>query len=332
MVIAIIAVLIGLLLPAVQSAREAARRAQCVNNLKQIGLGMHNYHSTYESFPMLGGIPSTGFAGNSRSNGHGPSVMVYLLGYMEQTPLSNAFNFQWGNVTCCDGIQNTNSTVRDTVVTSYLCPSDPGGTALRPGGNYAPTVGPQFNIHSRATSTSGVGVGMWAARVAYGIRDCTDGTSNTVAFGEALIGDANVGSRNGAEYYNCLAWPGNANGSGTDMIMPLAVANLRTYIQSCNAAREARTSELNGARRYWAAHRFGIGPVVAMLMPPNSPNADCNNTHDNGNLAMRSRHPGGINCLLTDGSVRFVKNTVSEVTWWAIGTKAGGEVVSSDAY
>src|SRR5215218_8945832 len=125
-VIAIIAVLIALLLPAVQAAREAARRSQCVNNLKQIGLAMHNYHATHDAFPMLGGIPSTGFAGNSTSIGHGPSVLVYLLSNVEQTALSNAFNFSWANVTCCAPNTVANATVINAQVKTYLCPTDTG--------------------------------------------------------------------------------------------------------------------------------------------------------------------------------------------------------------
>src|SRR2546426_7654197 len=91
-VIAIIAVLIALLLPAVQSAREAARRSQCVNNLKQLGLALHNYHTANDSFPLLIG------AGADQSLWHGPSILVYLLNYIEQQPLSNAFNFSAGSV------------------------------------------------------------------------------------------------------------------------------------------------------------------------------------------------------------------------------------------
>jgi prepilin-type N-terminal cleavage/methylation domain-containing protein/prepilin-type processing-associated H-X9-DG protein len=330
-VIAIIGVLIALLLPAVQAAREAARRSQCSNNLKQIGLAMHNYHSTHDSFPMLGGIPTnaTQITNASSSIGHGPSVLVYLLSNMEQSALYNAFNFSWGNVTCCSGMENTNTTVRNSSVSAYLCPSDPGSTIYRTGTSYGATVGAQFNLHSPVTCSCGVGVGMWAARVAYGIRDISDGTSNTVAFGEVLIGDANVASRNGAEFYNCVAWPGNANGSQADMVMPVAVGNLRTYTTKCDAT---TASEQNNARQYWASHRIGVGPVVASLMTPNAKRRDCQNTNENGNLAMRSRHSGGLNCLMGDGSVRYIKDSVTEATWWALGSKAGGEVVSSSDF
>jgi len=328
-VIAIIAVLIALLLPAVQAAREAARRSQCVNNLKQIGLALHNYHSTNDRFPMLGGGPSPTDTGI----GHGPSVLVFLLSNMEQTALYNAFNFSMGNVTCCSTSTVYNQTVINASVSAYLCPSDPGTTVFKQATSYVATVGPQFNIWSVINNSSGVGVGMFAGKVSFGLRDCTDGSSNTVAFGEALIGDNSAAGRNGAEFYNCVSWTGsNVNGSGVDMTMPAGLTNLNSYVAACNTARQTAANEANNGRQYWAVARFGQGAIASMIQTPNSKNGDCQNTNDNGTITMRSKHSGGINTLFTDGSVKLVKDSVNQTTWWAIGTKAGGEVVDANSY
>ena len=332
-VIAIIAVLIALLLPAVQAAREAARRAQCTNNLKQIGLGLHNYHSSFNSFPMMNGVSLP----VDNSNWHGVSLLVLLLNNMEQTQLYNAYNF---NASAVIGAAATytdiNTTVTLTQVNTFICPSDSSGpTVFRYGTNYDCTIGPQFNFYSITTSSSGVGVGMFADRVAYGVKDCVDGTSNTIAFGEALIGDNTAAIFNGAEYYNCQSWPNDNNGgggSGADMVMPGAVNNLNAYITLCNTARTNNTSQQNDRNSYWAAGRMAQGPITSMLTPPNSPAADCDINSGTGMFAMRSRHPGGINALFCDGSVRYIKNTINTQTWWALGTKAAGEVISSDQY
>ena len=332
-VIAIIAVLIALLLPAVQAAREAARRTQCVNNLKQLGLAMHNYHSTNNSFPILIGV------GADQNFWHGPSVLVYLLGYEEQTALSNGFNFSWASV-IGDVLANTvvNSTVARSNVAGYVCPSDTSGPkAFRQGGNYCASVGPQF-LYS--DGTAGVGVGAFAAGAsntsghAFGVVDFTDGTSNTVAFGEALIGDNVGGSNNGAERYTNLPWPVNPSyGSGPNQTMPAGQPYLVTYLTRCNAARASIASEINDAQSYWAAGRMHQGPIISMMTPPNTKDADCTfYPAQAGMFAMRSRHAGGVNVMLADGSVRFVKSTVSVAAWWAIGTKAGNEALSSDSY
>jgi prepilin-type N-terminal cleavage/methylation domain-containing protein/prepilin-type processing-associated H-X9-DG protein len=333
-VIAIIAVLIALLLPAVQAAREAARRSSCVNNLKQIGLALHNYHSSNDVFPMLNGISNA----IDNSNWHGPSVLAFLLSNMEQTSMYNSFNFPGGAVVGAAATYTTvNSTVFLSRVASYLCPSDTGWSVFTYGTDYAANIGPQFNFDWVGRNTYGGGVGMFVDRYSFGFKDCTDGTSNTVCFSEVLIGDNTVATLNGAEYYNCQGWPSGTNGgdgSAGDSIMPIpaAITYLQTYITQCNAARAAVTMQNNDRASYWAAGRMPQGPIFSALLPPNSPNADCNQDASTGTFASRSRHAGGVNSLMTDGSVRFIKSTIAPQIWWQLGTKAGGEVISSDAY
>ena len=337
-VIAIIAVLIALLLPAVQSAREAARRAQCTNNLKQIGLGLHNYHSTYDSFPMAASYPNNPI---DRSVAHGPSVLVYMLNQVEQAPLYNSFNFSLGAVNGANAAYiAVNTTTISSLISTYLCPSDVVNTytAIGKPANYVCSLGPQFRYDGG--SSGGVGVGMFAIQQAYGTRDTTDGTSNTVAFSEVLTGDNTTGSRNKAERYVSQSWPSGsyvlnatALGTGAEQTMPGGQGYLNQFIALCNAARLANKNENNLAGSYWSSGRTLPGPLNSMLLTPNSPNADCGGyPGQSAMFAMRSRHPGGVNAVFADGSVHFVKDSVNQVTWWALGTKAGGEIVSADSF
>ena len=195
-VIAIIAVLIALLLPAVQAAREAARRSQCINNLKQIGLGIHNYHQTTDVFPMGQGTGTTNSGATSCCWSQW-SALAMMLPYMEQKPMYDSINFSL--VAGYDYAGQANYTAYTANLNSFLCPSDGNaGTGGRIAfGGYDYNVGNARNnsYHGSVGTTSDPyslyngSAGIFAYTRAYGVRDALDGTSNTIAFSEALVGD-----------------------------------------------------------------------------------------------------------------------------------------------
>jgi prepilin-type N-terminal cleavage/methylation domain-containing protein len=195
-VIAIIAVLIALLLPAVQAAREGARRSQCVNNLKQFGLGIHNYHSSNDVFPMGASLCYYNYGGGSPcTTWNNWSAHAMMLNYLEQSPLYNAINFNMEG-RGSDYASSANSTAYDAKVGLFLCPSDTDAGKINDNCYYA-SVGPTTNAGSdtppRPTNPacpnySSATSGVFAFRLAYGLRDITDGSSNTIAFSEGQAG------------------------------------------------------------------------------------------------------------------------------------------------
>ena len=130
---------------------------------------------------------------------------------------------------------------------------------------------------------------------------------------------------------NNMAVAADTADESANQAMPGAVKNLDTYIKTCNARRAANpvSNEYNARSAWWPAGRTREGPLFTMLLPPNSKDTDCMHSHTNGMLTARSRHPGGVNGLLADGSVRYFKDSVRREIWWALGSKAGGEVLSS---
>jgi type II secretory pathway pseudopilin PulG len=251
-VIAVIAVLISLLLRAVQSAREAARRAQCINNLKQIGLALHNYHQVGDSFPLGASeyIVSTNATRNNNIQWDNWSCHIMMLPYMEMQPMYNARHFDVGNN---EGVNfYINSTVTLSRIKGFLCPSDLRAGVGAPNVNNSNSSNDNSYVGSQGTTTmtpqvnSATGsTGLFFYYVVYGIRDVTDGTSNTVAFSEALVGIPGVytGTYRGQSVMNVPAvlqanlYDANQN--------PAAVL---TALQACNAGFQNPSGVLGSAR------------------------------------------------------------------------------------
>jgi prepilin-type N-terminal cleavage/methylation domain-containing protein/prepilin-type processing-associated H-X9-DG protein len=331
-VIAIIGVLIALLLPAVQSAREAARRSQCTNNLKQLGLATHNYISTYGSLVPAMLVPSP-----VDNWGWSPSGMLSVMQFIEQGTLWNAYNV--GAVQCngsgC-GLYLMNTTVFNTQINTFLCPSD---SPMRSGtmSNYVGNLGGPF--HNGGYTGTFIPTKDWnhaSANMAgtLNISAVTDGTSNTALWSEVLTGHPNAGSVRAGDP-NPNNWKRVHFETGLNDTSP---SGAMAIVSACKSL-PATTAGASGARGDWfQAYPFYINySVYNHVGTPNS--RSCSNAPWNswgqdvyGSAPPTSNHSGGVNMTMADGSVRFIKDSVSVQTWWALGTRAGGEVISSDQF
>ncbi|WP_235905619.1 DUF1559 domain-containing protein [Tautonia marina] len=327
-VIAIIGVLIALLLPAVQSAREAARRAQCTNNLKQVGLAMMNYESSNGALPPAkirsGSCTSAYVTGNTAGSILNTTAFSMILGYMEQTSVYNAYNFsqassnsswQTAGAAGIAGSAFVNTTSVGSLISSYVCPSDQAPpaenfdvngfgpysmqNARRSNYGTATAEYTDYNCVTPSTPNLPTNRGMYFNDASTRLQDVRDGLSNTVMIGEK--------SSNTMNWCASFFYFGPYWGSGTHSSTHLIV---------------------------W--------PPTSALAPKSTPNAPWGN--QDGTLAcernkrgsyawvMSSEHPGGVNVCMGDGSVRFVKDTINPFTWHSLQTIRGGEVISADAY
>jgi len=324
-VIAIIAVLIGLLLPAVQSAREAARRLQCVNNLKQMGLAVHGYISSFDVMPPVGAVDILGRSDGSGKIPQNASVMLRMLNYLEQIALYNAYNFSLSDVAGGGGVA-ANTTVMSTPVAVYFCPTDPnpGNTGNIDGGFNVRVTCNNYGICGGANrqNTGGVanGVAWWmGGNLAFGTRvdlaSIRDGTSSTAAFSEWVKGSVGQGPTVRTQVYQIASY--NNGGPANDLA-------------ACLAATSVIWDEKG---EFWTLQDTGRGGPYYHVMPPNQ--RSCSSVVDFGTvdsfISASSLHPGGVNLLLMDGSVRFARDGIDPSLWRALGTRAGGEIVSSDA-
>ena len=328
-VIAIIAVLIALLLPAVQAAREAARRTQCVNNLKQVGLAVNNYETSLGALPMSMALSGTG---NTVAYDLGWSAQARILPYLEGNTLFNAANI---NVFKEDP---SNTTIVQLTVAAFLCPSE---------------VNPAPYAHDYGLSgvtNYGFCGGDWfvwggfngpSNRQAFGpnrgrrLAEVTDGLSNTLYAAEVKTHQAASNCR-----FSTLPSVNNPNNIPSPLADPFTVApeydngGCKTQNQyEFHTEWSDGHVHTGGFTTAWPPNKAIIGRVTypGMDLDLNGMNEE-NGGPTFSAITSRSFHPGGVNALFGDGSVKFIKSTINGLTWRALGTVAGGEIIGQDAY
>ena len=294
-VIAIIAILIGLLLPAVQKVRAAAARMKCSNNQKQIGLAMHNYHSALGQLPPGGDV--LGF-----------SAHAYLLPNLEQENLFRTINFTVAPTNAANAVP------LGTTVPGFLCPADPTQAPAGQGGNnYVWT----YSSDILFSSNTGTGPFVFAkpTLTIYRLTDITDGTSNTAAFCERQKGDFN----NATISLKIDLFNAAGAGSPTTPDQANSMCNGFTPTDPSTQFRSDYGSQWLQALHYTMYQHVGPPNAKGCAFPPSSASMSANSAHTNG-----------VNLLLCDGSVRFVNDNISITTWRALGTRAGGDILGND--
>ena len=319
-VVSIIGLLIALLLPAVQAAREAARRIQCTNNLKQIGLATHNYIESMGVLPFgQGPEPTNGW--------NGWSAHSMMLPYLEQPVLFDSINFSIPDGSA-PGL-NANTTSQGVNLNVFACPSDVDRLTSPQGhNNYTGCTGSTPNM--KDGNTIGVVGGMYGpgpyVPTTVRLEDIIDGTSQTAVFSERVKG---IGLYNNDQGPDSLTPPGSV----------LRIDNLPTdadgvYSLCFGSDPHASGAVLSGL--YSAGSFWHIGTPYGTrynhVMPPNTWSCAGQHTDQAGAHTASSRHPGSLNVLLADGSVRAIKSSINLAVWRALGTKAGSEVVSGSDY
>ena len=329
-VIAIIAVLIALLLPAVQAAREAARRAQCVNNLKQLGLAVQNYHDVNGAFPPTAiSLPATPVPPPYNDF----SMKARLIPFLEQQAAFNALNMSFAS-TNANGV---NWTVRTTQLGVLLCPSDSnvpcgttavGGVARQIGhSSYGNNIGTIYNLNGGMLDGPAYLMGQPAYGGTVAIASIVDGTSNTAIFSEWVQGMNKTPGDGKHQIYVAGTPFSSAN--------PTPLLTLRASCQSSTTWYPAGANPPDDRKgEEWLNQNCSEGGCYSHIMTPNQKGCFHQGQGEHTIYTIvgaQSNHAGGVNVAMLDGSVKFVKDSVSAQSWWALATKAGGEVISADS-
>jgi len=325
-VIAIIGVLVALLLPAVQQARESARRTQCRNNMKQLAIALHNYHDTHRTFPSatVTALTAPAACGSSTwKRNSGLSWRVMILPYIDQAPLYSLFDFNGGMYSCqgAYAIGNNTGTVNTTVIQAYLCPSDPTpqvctfpgpqGAPVSAGTNYAEAV------RARGDASHYVPSGNPAPTMDMGVlcvaganlKECLDGASNTVLVGEVFRGK-NFASTSGGF---------TVNGE-----------RCRRWLESCAYCQINAGVSVNNAQISPANPKGYV--LQRRINDPQPDQIDWVDWSAGGGLGprnMSSTHDGGGFALFGDGSVKFVSQNINYILWAHAFSRNGGEQTAS---
>ncbi len=337
-VIAIIAVLIALLLPAVQAAREAARRIQCVNNLKQLGLGLMNYESSNGALPPQQVLQSVATSTTTATllwhNSWG--VTSRLIPYMEQGPMYNAVNL----------FDKTSNAANVTVVAStlniLLCPSEPNtqpftsGTSTSGVSNYGWCAGDWYVYGGMGNAGAQLTRSAFTVNVSRRLAAITDGLSQTAVASEGKVQTPIAGNCFGSASNGSMLFPPLTNPN----IIPdpnASIAIIQSIYSSCLQRGVIGHTNWTYANSIYDGFTTALPPNTKVLVAPGI-DLDVNTEDENNGgptyaaVTARSYHPGGVNVLFCDGSVRFIKDSINYQTWRALGTIGSGEVISSDAY
>jgi prepilin-type N-terminal cleavage/methylation domain-containing protein/prepilin-type processing-associated H-X9-DG protein len=328
-VIAIIAVLIALLLPAVQAAREAARRLQCVNNLKQLGLGLLNYEGVNNAFPPKS--IQTGVGTQVPTTAYDWGTSARLMPFLEQGAMFNAINFNFKYLDPSD------ATVGSMSLGVLLCPSEPRNQPILFRGfsygvnSYAWCVGDWY-VYGGINAV--LPRAAFATNASRTIAQVTDGLSQTAFAAEVKTYQPQLrhcfGEGSGGTFPSL-------NNPASNLDPSASLALIAASYSQCQMIAEGHTRWVKGDS-YHGGFTTALPPNTAAIAGPQSLDLDLASIdEDDGGptyaaITSRSYHPGGVNVLLGDGSVKFLKNQVHWTTWRALGTISGGEVLSSDAY